>query len=314
MIPLHQIRQLLNETYKQWRQDKAAHLAAALAYYTLFSLPPLLVLIIDIAGAFLGADAARGQLVAQLQEFIGREGAQTIEALIAGISSHQQTQGYVASAVSLGILFFGATAVFIELQDALNSIWKVAPRPRHFLLTFFLQRAFSFAIILILISIMFVSLLVSAALLAVDNVLGNYIAGFSLLWTLVDFAISLTMLWGIFAALFKFLPNANISWQDVALGAALTALLFNVGKYLIGFYLSVATFKTTYGAAGSLVVLLTWIYYSAQIIFLGAEFTHAYSQQLGSQRLENLDNEPHKHSTKISKFILETHKSERNRD
>ncbi|RYG21141.1 MAG: YihY/virulence factor BrkB family protein [Chitinophagaceae bacterium] len=273
---------LLKDTFSEWSNDKASRLAAALAYYTVISLPPLMIIIIAVAGAVFGEEAARGQVVTQLQGLIGKDGAEAIEAVITSASGSGKSAGIVASLISLGVLIFGATAVVIQLQDALNTIWEVAPKPGNFLRSFIFNRLLSFGMILGIAFMLLVSLVMSAALAVVSNYLGELAPGMKILGSLIDFAVSTGVVTILFALMFKYLPDAKIAWRDVMIGAFLTALLFNLGKYLIGLYLGKSAFGSTYGAAGSLVVLLAWIYYSAQILFLGAEFTQVYARSHGS--------------------------------
>lgn len=274
---------LIKETFSNWSDDRASRLAAALAYYTVFSLPPLLILVIAIAGTFLGEEAARGEVVAQLQSLIGSEGAKAIEAVITGASNAGSGSGLSASIISVVILLFGATAVVTQLQDALNTIWKVAPKPGNMIKIFIFQRLLSFGMILGIVFMLLVSLIMSAALGILSKYLGGLFPGLEVIWALIDFALSLSIISTLFALMFKYLPDVKIKWNDVIIGAIITAFLFNVGKYLIGLYLAKSAFNSTYGAAGSLVVLLAWIYYSAQILFLGAEFTQVYARRFGSR-------------------------------
>jgi membrane protein len=274
---------LIKETFNNWVDDKASRLAAALAYYTVFSLPPLLILVIAIAGTFLGEEAARGEVVAQLQSLTGKEGAKAIEAVITGASNAGTGSGVSASIISVVILLFGATAVVTQLQDALNTIWKVAPKPGNMIKIFIFQRLLSFGMILGVVFMLLVSLIMSAALGILSQYLGGLFPGLEFIWALIDFVISLSVISALFAMMFKYLPDVKIKWNDVIIGAVITAFLFNVGKYLIGLYLAKSAFNSTYGAAGSLVVLLAWIYYSAQILFLGAEFTQVYARRYGSR-------------------------------
>jgi len=274
---------LIKETFKNWSEDKASRLAAALAYYTVFSLPPLLIIVIAIAGTFLGEEAARGEVVAQLQNLIGAEGAKAIEAVISGASNSGTASSLSASIISVVILLFGATAVVAQLQDALNTIWEVAPKPGNLIKVFIFQRLLSFGMILGVVFILLVSLIMSAALGILSQYLGGLFPGLEVIWAVIDFAISLSVISALFALMFKYLPDVKIKWNDVIIGAVITAFLFNLGKYLIGLYLAKSAFNSTYGAAGSLVVLLAWIYYSAQILFLGAEFTQVYARRFGSR-------------------------------
>jgi len=276
------IKTLFIATFNKWSDDKASRLAAALAYYTVISLPALIILIIALAGMILGEEAARGQVVHQLQALIGYEGAKSIEEMISG-ASKAGAKSLRASILSSATLAFGATAVVIQLQDALNTIWGVTSKPGNFIKAFIFNRILSFGMILSVGFLLLVSLVVSALLAMLSDSLGAFAPDLTILWRAVDFLVSLVLIAGLFALMFKYLPDAKIDWGDVIMGAILTSLLFNIGKLLIGLYLGNSQIGTTYGATGSLVILLVWIYYSAQIFFLGAEFTHVYARQHGSR-------------------------------
>lgn len=273
---------LLKETFANWSKHKTSRLAAALAYYTVFSLQPLLILVIAIAGAFLGEEAARGEIFSQLQGLIGEEGAKAIEVIIVGAANSDGAASITASIISLVILIFGATAVVIQLQDALNTIWEVTPKSDHMIKTFISRRLLSFGMIIGVIFMLMVSLVLSAALGILSEYLGKLMPSMKVVLPIMDFVISLFVMSMLFALMFKYLPDVKVAWNNVLVGAVLTALLFNIGKYLIGLYIANSTFSSAYGAAGSLVVLLAWIYYSAQILFLGAEFTQVYARHYGS--------------------------------
>lgn len=274
---------LLKETFKEWNEDKASRLAAALAYYTVFSLAPLLILVIAVAGAFLGEEAARGELVGQIQGLVGPDGAEIIETAIDGADQPGQNTGTIASIISIGVLIFGATGVFTQLQEALNTIWEVAPKPGQNVRTFVLSRFLSLGMVLGIAFLLLVSLVISTVLAIFSNYMNGILPAFQVLWSVVNFLISFGVVTFLFAMMFKFLPDAKIAWSDVTIGAAITALLFTIGKSLIGLYLGNSSFSSTYGAAGSLVVVLAWVYYSAQILFFGAEFTQVYARRYGSQ-------------------------------
>lgn len=274
---------LLQETFRKWGEHKDSRLAAALAYYTVFSLAPLLILVIAIAGSILGEEAARGQMVGQLQQLVGAQGAEVIETVIAGAGKPEKSVSIIASIISLAVLIFGATGVFIQLQDALNTIWEVAPKPENNFKTFFLSRFLSFGMVIGIAFMLLVSLVISAALAFLSEVLGNLSPGMGYLWSAINIIISFGVITLLFSLIFKYLPDVKVAWSDVLIGAMITALLFTAGKYLIGLYLGKSTFSSTYGAAGSLVVLLFWIYYSSQILFIGAEFTQIYARHYGSR-------------------------------
>ncbi len=275
--------QLLNETYEGWEEDKVSRLAAALAYYTIFSLAPLLIIVIAIAGAVIGGDVARGQLVGQLQQLVGADGAAVIDTVITVASKPNQSTSIIASAVGVLVLAFGAVGVFVQLQDALNTIWEVAPKPERNVKTFIFQRFLSFGMVLGIAFLLLVSLAISAALAFVNDFIGSLAPDMGFLLSIINLAISFSVITLLFTLIFKYLPDVKIAWGDVIIGAMMTALFFTIGKYLIGLYLGRSTFSSAYGAAGSLVVLLVWIYYSAQIIFVGAEFTQVYARHFGSR-------------------------------
>lgn len=280
--------ELLKKTFQEWQEDKASRLAAALAYYTAFSIAPLLIIVIAIAAFFFGEQAAQGEIVGQIQGLVGREGAEAIQTMIQ--NSRKPTTGIVATLISIGILLFGATNVFVQLQDALNTIWEVTPKPgvKGIVKT----RIISFSMILGIGFLLLVSLVLSAALAALGNYLGGMMPGFQFLWSTLNFCISFGIITLLFALIYRFLPDVKITWGDVAIGAAITALLFTIGKTLIGLYLGNSSVGSTYGAAGSFVVLLLWVNYSAQILLFGAEFTQVYANKFGSKIVPTEDAMP----------------------
>lgn len=282
-MSVKQFWRLLKATFKEWNEDKVSRLAAALAYYTIFSIAPILVIAIAIAGAIFGEDAARGQIVGQIQGLVGRDGAEVIETAIANAGQPGSNEGLIASLINLALLIFGATGVFAELQGALNTIWEVTPRPDQGIWTFVRQRFLSFSMVLVIGFLLLVSLVINAALAAVSGFMSGFLPGVDWLWHFVEIAISLGVIGVLFAFIFKFLPDVEIGWGDVAIGAALTAILFTIGRSLLGLYLGQSAFGSTYGAAGSLVVIVAWVFYSAQILFFGAEFTQVYTRRYGSQ-------------------------------
>jgi membrane protein len=272
--------ELTKETFSEWLDDKASRLAAALAYYTLFSLAPLLIIAIGIAGLVFGEDAARGQVMVQLAGLIGEKGAAFLQELLA--ASRGKSHGIAATVIGLAVLLFGAAGVFGQLQDALNTIWEVQPRPGRGWRGVLRDRFLSFAMVL---GTGFL-LLVSLALTAVFASIGTYLSGVlpvpPAALEAVNLGVSFCLTSFLFALIFKMVPDARIAWRDVWIGAALTALLFTIGKFGIGLYLGKSTVASTFGAAASPVVLMVWIYYSAQILFLGAEFTQVYARRHGS--------------------------------
>lgn len=276
---------LLRDTFREWREDGATRLAAAVAYYTTFSLAPLLVLVIAIAGLVGGHEAAQTQTMAQVEDLLGTEGREFIQEMIETAS--RPRTGWTATLIGTVALLFGALGVFGELQNSLNTIWEIKPRPATGLWDgikrFIVKRLVSFTMVLVIGFLLLASLVISAAVSALGEYIGARwpLADFWL--SLLNFVISFTVITFLFAMIFKFLPEIQIAWKDVWLGAAVTSALFTLGKFLIGLYLGRSEVGTNFGAAGSLAILLIWIYYSAQIMFFGAEFTQVYANRYGSR-------------------------------
>jgi len=271
---------LLRDAGLAWWNRKAPRLGAALAFYTALSLSPILLIVISVSGLVFGEQAAQGQIVGQIRGLVGDEGAKAIEAMVANAWS--PTTNLVAAAVGIATLLIGATGVFAQLQDALNTIWEVEPPPGNGIWVFLRDRLLSLAMILSLGFLLLVSLVVNAGLTAATTYFGslmpaNWNVVLQLLNLLLTFGVTLTM----FALIFKFLPDVRLAWADVWVGASITAVLFMVGKYLIGLYLGMGAVGSSYGAAGSFVVLLLWIYYSTQILLFGAAFTQLYADHVG---------------------------------
>lgn len=276
------ILDLLKETFSEWSKDKASRLSAALAYYTVFSLAPLLIIVIAIAGAVFGEEAARGEIVGQIQGLVGRDGAEFIETAIE--NANKPATGRFASIISVVVLLFGASGVFAELQDALNTVWEVQAKPERGLINVIRNRFLSFTMVLGVGFLLLVSLVASAALAATVNFFGHLLPpGLDFVWQLANFIFSFIVATVLFGLIYKVLPDVKIGWSDVWIGAAITSVLFSIGRYVLGQYLGNSSFGSTYGAAGSLVVVLAWVYYAAQILFFGAEFTQVYARKYGSQ-------------------------------
>ena len=277
------IWQVLKETGSEWVADKAPRLGAALAYYSVFSIAPLLLMVIGIAGLLFGQDQARQAILDQVEQTVGEPTASAIKAMI--VTMHQSGHGTAATIVGMVVLIFGASGVFAELQDSLNTIWKVTPKPGLGLWTVIRDRLLSIVVVLGTGFLLLVSLVISAALTAAENCLTPLAArlpGGPSLWALVNRLFSLGFIALLFALLYKLLPDARIRWRDVWGGAVGAALLFTLGKWLIGLYLGHSQLTSAYGAAASVVVILIWVYYSAQILLFGAEFTRAYARHMGS--------------------------------
>jgi membrane protein len=281
LMNLRKIGRLLQETFKQWQQDKASRLAAALAYYTVFSISPLLVIAIAIAGVFFGQSEAKQQVIQQLDTLIGPEAMQPILNALDNISQ-PQIRG-IASLISIAVLFIGASGIFAELQDALNIVWKVQPNSQQGIGQFIRKRISSFMMVVAIGFLLILSLILSAVVSTISKYRTDFLPGSEVLWENLDFIVSLGLMTFLFGLMFKYVPDAKITWKDVLVGSVITALLFLFGKFLLGLYLSKGSLGSPYGAAGSLIVFLAWVYYSAQIILLGAEFTQVYAQMYGSK-------------------------------
>jgi membrane protein len=275
------IFRLLRRTYLQYSKDKVPRMGAALAYYTIFSLAPLLVIAIAIAGFVFGADAVQGQIMGQIQGLVGPESARAVQTMIQ--SAHKPAHGVIATIFGIAILLLGASGVFTEMQDALNTIWKVDTTSKTGVWNLVRSRFLSFGMVLGIGFLLLVSLLLSAALTAVATYASGFLPIPPAALHAVDFVLSLVFIAALMALIFKFLPDVKIAWSDVWVGAALTSLLFTAGKFLIGFYIAKSVTMSAYGAAGSVVIILAWIYYSAQILYFGAEFTRVFSTECGSQ-------------------------------
>jgi membrane protein len=262
-----------------WWNDNVSRLGASLSYYTLFSLAPMLVIAIAIAGFVFGAEAARGEIVSQIQGLVGREGARAVQAMLQGAA--KRSSGIMATIVGLVTLVIGATGVFLELQTALNGIWRVKPKPSVGMMGVLRQRLISFGLVVGVGFLLLVSLLVSAALAALGKFLGSYLPGYAILGQALNVLLSLAVITLLFAMVYKVLPDVELAWRDVWVGGLVTAGLFSIGKLVIGLYLGTSSTASTYGAAASVIVLLLWVYYSSQIVLLGAEFTRAYVDRCG---------------------------------
>lgn len=272
---------LARKTTNAWLDDFAPSMGAAIAYYTVFSLAPLLVIVIAIAGAIFGHEAVTGQITAQLGGLLGNEGARFVQGLVA--SANDTDRGLIAGAISLVVLLVGATTVFAELQSALDRIWHVPERekPQGFRAVI-RARLLSFGLIMGLAFMLMVSLVAGAATAAMGSWVGGLMPGSQVLLYAVNMLMSLGFTMVLFAMIFKFMPSTPVRWRDVWIGALVTAILFEAGKFLIGLYIGKSGITESFQAAGSLVVLLAWVYYAAQIFLLGAEFTKVFADECGA--------------------------------
>lgn len=278
---------LMKETFDEWNRDKAPRLAAALAYYTAFSIAPLLIVVIALVGLIYGQEAVRGQLDNQIQGLVGAQAAAAIQELVAG-ANHPDT-GIIASIIGVVTLMLGAAGLFGQLQDALNTVWGVEPKPNQGLMATIRSRLLSFTMVLGIGFLLLVSLVISAALSAINAWMSSLLPFSPVILQVINLIVSLAVITGLFSLIYKVLPDVKIAWRDVTLGAFVTAVLFTIGKFLIGLYLGQSSIASSYGAAGSFVVLLLWIYYSAQILLFGAEFTQVFARRYGS-KIEPADN------------------------
>lgn len=277
--PLLLTWELTAESLKEWKDDGGAQLGAALAFYTIISLAPLLIVVIMVAGVVFGEDAAQGEIMTQISGLIGKEGATLVEGML--VRASEPAEGILPQTLGLGALIFGATQIFYQLRESLNRIWGTRKEPYHTVVAIMRARALAFTIVLGVGFLLLVSLVVSAALAALYDYTAGWFPGAEVILQIVNMLVPFAVLTALFALLFRVLPNAAIRWRYALIGGAVTALLFSIGKFAIGWYLGQSAIGSVYGAAGSLVVLLIWVYYSAQIMLLGAEFTKVYHRRVG---------------------------------
>jgi membrane protein len=274
--------QILREAFGEFSRENVARLGAALAYYTLFALAPLLVVAIGVAGLVFGAEAARGEVVAQIEGLIGRAGAEAVQGLL--VSASPPGRSIPATVVGLITLFLGATSAFAALQGALNQVWNVPEKKQSAIKEFLRERLLSFGLVVGIGFLLLVSLALSAMLAALGNFMGSRLPGGATLWSIVNFVISFGFTTILFAMIYKVLPDVELAWRDVWLGGVITSLFFTIGKVLIGLYLGHSAIGSSFGAAGSVIIILIWIYYSSQVVLFGAEVTQAVVKRLGRLR------------------------------
>jgi membrane protein len=278
---------LVKASFSSWLDDYASSMGAALAYYTLFSIAPLLLIVISTAGLVFGEEAVRGEIFGQLRDLMGDQGAAAVEGLLASVSEPEK--GAAGAVVGTVLLLVGATTVFGELQNAFDRIWRAPGKDtKGGIWELIRTRLLSFGIILGIGFLMMVSLVFNAAVSALGKWWGGFFSGLEILVTSLNFIFSFVFTTVVFAMLYKFMPKVKIQWKDVWAGAIVTALLFTIGKTLIGLYIGKSAISSGFGAAGSLVVVLVWVYYSAQIFLLGAEFTWVYSHARGSRKNQEI--------------------------
>ncbi|MBV9362010.1 MAG: YihY/virulence factor BrkB family protein, partial [Betaproteobacteria bacterium] len=274
---------LLKKTASQWSDDRAPSMGAAISYYSLFSMAPLLVIIITVAGLFFGADQVQGAIFAQVADLMGEDAARAVGEMLQH-AQHPKTGG-IAAVISLAVLLLGASTDLAELQGALDVIWRAPERKTEKgAWQWIRQRLLTYGMVLAMAFLMVVSLALSAVVSALGKWWGPMLGGWAAIAHILDFAVSLFLLTAVFAAIFKFLPRAHVRWRDVWIGAGVTAILFTIGKILIGLYLGKSSVGSSFGMFGSVAILMVWIYYSAQIFLFGAEFTWVYANEYGSRK------------------------------
>lgn len=271
---------VLRDSFNSFLDDRCLKLSASLAYYTIFSLAPLLVLVMSLASIFLGEEAIRGQIFGQINGLVGNQAAKQIQDMIKNVGLSGKTN--TALAIGIVTLLIGATSIFVEIQDSVNQIWRVKAKPKQGWLKLLKDRLLSSSLVVSLGFLLLVSLVVNGIILALSDQLTRFLPGLGVyVISAINFAISTAVVTVLFGVIFKVLPDAKIAWKDVRGGAVFTALLFMLGRYLIGLYIETTGTESTYGAAGSMIVILTWIYYTAAILYFGAEFTLAYANHFG---------------------------------
>ncbi|MFG5408192.1 YihY/virulence factor BrkB family protein [Piscinibacter sakaiensis] len=282
LITPRQAWSLCRATVDAWLDDRAASMGAALAYYTLFSIAPLLLIVISVAGLLFGAEAARGEIFEQARGLVGDQGAAALQALLESVN--RPAGGVAATLLGIGLMVIGATTVFAELQGSLDRIWQVPPRLGSGVWDLLRARVLSFGVILGIGFLLIVSLLFSAAIAALQKWWSPWLGSWQAPVEALNHVLSLLLVTTMFAMIYRLMPRVRIEWRDVAVGAVVTATLFTLGKWAIGLYIGTTGVGSGFGAAGSLVALMAWVYYSAQVFLLGAEFTWVYAHTLGSRR------------------------------
>ncbi len=275
------IKSFLQQLFKEWGEDKASRLAASMAYYTVFSIPPLIVFVLAIAGQVF--EDANAQLERQLSGLLGSQAADSVAQIIENASQPGSDESTWAVIIGLITLILGASGAFAQLQDALNTIWDVQPDPARGIVGTIKDRIFSYSLVLGVAFLLLVSLVLSAALSQLTDLLTGGAEELAIVGMVINFVVSLIVITGLFALMFKYIPDVIIQWGDVWRGAIVTAILFSIGKFAIGLYLGQSSIADSYGAAGALIILLLWVNYSAQILFFGAEFTQVYANRYGSR-------------------------------
>lgn len=296
--------EIVRDTFNEFIEDNAMQHAAALSYYAIFSLAPLLIIAVGVAGIIFGEAEAQKAMLAEIRNLAGPQAAETLTSVFE--ASGGKEGGIIATIIGGALLLFGATTVFGQLQASLNAIWNVEPKPGQGIMGFVRTRFLSLGLVFGIGFLLLTSLVVSAVLSGLNSYLNTQFPGADVLWQVVNFVVSITVIALLFAVIFRYLPDAEITWRDVFIGALATSALFNVGKLGIGLYLGNSSAGSAYGAAGSLVVLLLWVYYSSLILFFGAEFTQVYARRFGSR----IEPSPHAVRVHITRDVVEEGKAE----
>jgi membrane protein len=281
MTTFRKIKRLFKEIIAEWQINEVSLLASSLAYYSVFSLAPMLVLVIMIVGAIFGEAVVQEQVIFRLSQMFGEEGAQLISTVISNLKVDPREQTFQLI-FNIGFLLFGATGVFTQVQIALNRIWHVKPNPRHGVLNIIRKRLLSFLMVLVIACVLILFFVGNAILARFVVFLNELVPGSGSLWQFISLFITFSGTTLIFVMMYTLLPDAEIAWRDTIVGALITSILFLLGQYFFGLFLSETTFGSAYGVAGSFVIVITWIFYTAHILFFGAEFTKVYAKQRGS--------------------------------
>ena len=299
---------LLKDAGLAWSDDGASSMGAAIAYYTIFSIAPLLVITIAIAGFFFGAEAAQGQIYGQARAFLGAEGATALQGMVQ--SASEPAQGIFATILSFVFMLLGASGVFAELQGAMDRIWQVPVEDKQSGIWYLLRRRiFTFGLLLAIAFLLLVSLAVSAFISTIQSLWSPGNTSLEVVWQAVNFAVSFVIITGLFAVIYKLLPRVSVAWRDVLVGSVVTALLFTIGKFFIGLYIGKAGVTSGFGAAGAVIAMVVWVYYSAQIFLFGAEFTWLFAKRYGS--LKDAEGKKFKNAEGIVKISNESIRPER---
>lgn len=280
--PLKKFRRLVKQTFNQWNEREPFNNSIIISYYTIFSLPGLLVIVINVAGYFYDKKEVTKQITGQIQAMVGGDTANDVQSIIDKASEGKET--VISSILGIATLLFGATGVFYQLQQILNKMWEVKPKPKQKILKLIRDRVFSFGLILAVGFLLLVSLVLSAGLSALSDWVLGYIAdSLKLLFVVLDFVVSFTVVTVLFASIYKFLPDAKIRWKDVWVGAIMTSVLFVIAKFGLGVYFGTSDPGSTYGAAGSIILIMLWVSYAGLILLFGAEFTRVYADEYGKK-------------------------------